>query len=145
VDDVGTLQARRKWRPPEEIPPRIEGPDGRLELLHPEVADPPFGRALVFEPCMEQADVEGGIPPGHRRNEVSDVGPDPTWGVEPQLIDVDGDARHLGASTHSTPIGPTVAACSVRGAKSSRSPAPISMSPLLVWKMIEPVRQNSTL
>ena len=45
----------------------------------------------------------------------------------------------------SQPSGPTVAACSVPGSRSNRSPAMSSTSPSLVWKTIDPAKQKSTL
>ena len=57
-----------------------------------------------------------------------------------------GGAQARGASAHSTPLGPTVAAWDVPGSRSRRSPGFNSRSPsVLVWNTIDPERHVAVL
>src|SRR5207248_6973559 len=80
-----------------------------------------------------------------RREELANVGTDPPWRREPQLVHVEGHRGQRAASTHSHPSGPTVAACGVPGSRSSRSPSVSGRSPSRAWNTIDPRRQKSTL
>ena len=65
---------------------------------------------------------------GERGEQLAHVRPDPARRGEPQLVDVERDLHGPHASTHAHPAGPTVAACAVPAARSSRSPAVSSRS-----------------
>src|SRR6185436_943608 len=127
-----------------EVPPRVQAPDRAGQLHLGEAVHPRFRRPRGREPRVKERHLQRGIAPRERGHQVPDVGPHAARHVEEQLVDVRGDP-HREASTHVQPSGPTVAACSVPGSMSRRSPGPSSTSPPSRWNVIEPSRQNSTL
>ena len=78
---------------------------------------------------MKREDLERRVLPREGRGELAHVGSDPAGDGEEELIHVERHGRHLDASTHAQPAGPTVAACSVAGGRSRRSPRSNATSP----------------
>src|SRR5687767_6105878 len=99
---------------------------------------------------MEQGDLQPRIRVEECGNQLSDVRPDPPGSGVEELVDVERNRRHRcsgcrAASTHVTPSSPTVAACSVAGWMSSRSPGSKATSPSRVWNTTLPDAQYRTL
>ena len=144
VDEVGRADRHRERWSRREVPSRVQAPDRVRQLLLGETVHPRFRRSWGCEPRVEERHLQRRIASRERGHQVPDVGPDAARHREEQLVDVCGHP-HRDASTHEQPFGPTIAACSVPGSMSRRSPGLSSTSPPSRWNVIEPSRQNSTL